>query len=132
MDPIYPEDARRDHISGAVVLAATVDDEGKVLKLSSVSGPEKLRDAALNAANQWTFKPYLLNGRPVFVSTQFAVGLQRRELTLIFLFCFDEGLGFLEEGEVFFVVRGVAAFDHDPLFHGSFAHGELGYVFSLQ
>ena len=23
-------------------------------------------------------------------------------------------------------------FDDDPLFHGSFAHGERGYVFSLQ
>jgi protein TonB len=73
VDPIYPEDARKDHISGAVVLAATVDDQGTVVKLSSVSGPEKLRDAALNAANQWTFKPYQLNGRPVFVSTQFTV-----------------------------------------------------------
>jgi periplasmic protein TonB len=73
VDPIYPEDARRDHVSGAVVVAATVDDQGKIVKLSVVSGPEKLRDAALSAANQWTFKPYLLNGRPVFVLTQFVV-----------------------------------------------------------
>jgi protein TonB len=73
VDPIYPEDARKDHISGAVVLSATVDDQGKVVKLSSVSGPEKLRDAALSAVNQWTFKPYMLNGRPAFVLTQFTV-----------------------------------------------------------
>ena len=73
VDPIYPEDAKKDHVSGAVVVAATVDDQGKIVKLSPVSGPEKLRDAALSAVNQWTFKPYLLNGRPVFVLTQFVV-----------------------------------------------------------
>jgi protein TonB len=38
-----------------------------------VSGPEKLRDAALDAVNQWTYKPYLLNGKPVFVQTQITV-----------------------------------------------------------
>ena len=40
------------------------------------------------------------------------------------LFCFDEGFGLFEEGEVFFVVCGLGVFDHDPLFHGSFAHGQ--------
>jgi protein TonB len=54
-------------------VAAIVDDQGKIVKASVVSGPEKLRDAALNAVNQWTFKPYLLNGRQVFVQTQFVV-----------------------------------------------------------
>jgi protein TonB len=73
VDPIYPEDARKDHVSGAVVVAAIVDDQGQIVKASVVSGPEKLRDTALNAVNQWTFKPYLLNGRPAFVQTQFVV-----------------------------------------------------------
>jgi len=73
VDPVYPEDAKKDHVSGAVVVAATVDDQGKIVKAAVVSGPEKLRDTALNAVNQWTFKPYLLNGRPAFVQTQFVV-----------------------------------------------------------
>jgi protein TonB len=71
VDPVYPEDAR--DVSGAVVMVATIDDHGKIVKLSAIAGPEKLRDAALSAANQWTFKPYLLNGRPAFVLTQFTV-----------------------------------------------------------
>jgi len=71
VDPVYPEDAR--DVSGAVVMMATIDDHGKIVKLSAIAGPEKLRDAALSAVNQWTFKPYLLNGRPVFVLTQFTV-----------------------------------------------------------
>jgi protein TonB len=73
VDPIYPEDAKKNHVSGAVVVVATVDDQGNIVTASVVSGPEKLRDTALNAVNQWTFKPYLLNGRPAFVQTQFVV-----------------------------------------------------------
>jgi TonB family protein len=56
-------------ISGSVVMAAEIDDQGKITKLFVISGPEKLRDAALEAVNQWTYKPYLLNGKPVFVQT---------------------------------------------------------------
>ena len=51
-------------------------------------------------------------------------GKYRSLLISILLSCFDEGLGFFEEGEVFFVVCGLGVFDHDPLFHGSFAHGQ--------
>jgi protein TonB len=73
VDAVYPEDAKKDHVSGAVVLTATIDDEGKIVKLSVVSGPEKLREASLSAGNQWTFKPYLLNGRSAFVQTQIVI-----------------------------------------------------------
>ena len=45
VDPIYPEDAKVDRISGAVVMGAIVDDHGKVTKLTVVAGPEGLRDA---------------------------------------------------------------------------------------
>jgi protein TonB len=74
-DPVYPEDAKG--TSGAVIMAATIDDQGKIVKLFAVSGPEKLRDAALTAVNQWTFKPYLLNGRPVFLLTQITINFDR-------------------------------------------------------
>jgi outer membrane biosynthesis protein TonB len=32
-----------------------------------------LRDAMLAAVRQWTFKPYLLNGQPVFVQTTITI-----------------------------------------------------------
>lgn len=73
VDPVYPEDAREAGVTGTVVMAAFIDDQGKISKLSVVSGPEKLRDAALTAVNQWTYKPYLLNGRPVFLQTMITV-----------------------------------------------------------
>ena len=73
VDPIYPEDAKEAGVSGVVVMTAVIDDLGKISKLSVISGPEKLRDAAHTAVNQWTYKPYLLNGKPVFVQTQITV-----------------------------------------------------------
>jgi len=72
-DPIYPEEAKSKGVSGAVVMMATLDRDGKVSKLAVVSGPEDLRDAALEAVHQWTYKPYRLNGNPVFVQTTITV-----------------------------------------------------------
>ena len=60
-------------MSGAVVMMAKVDKDGKVTELKVISGPEILRVAALDAVRQLTYKPYLLNGRPVFVQTTVTV-----------------------------------------------------------
>jgi protein TonB len=73
VDPIYPEDAKAKGISGTVVLHAIIDQQGKVDKLSAISGPEVLRDASLTAVRQWTYKPYMLNGRPQSVETTVTV-----------------------------------------------------------
>ena len=73
VDPVYPQDAKDSGVSGSVVMAAVITDQGKISKLSVISGAEKLRDAALEAVNQWTYKPYLLNGKPVFVQTAITV-----------------------------------------------------------
>ncbi len=69
-DPLI---ARRMHLSGAVVLAVRIDPEGNVVKVTPVSGPEPLRDPAMAAVRRWTYKPYLLNGKPVVVSTTVTV-----------------------------------------------------------
>ena len=73
VDPVYPDDARRAKISGPVVMLVTVDDHGKIVDLSALAGPEMLRDAALSTVRQWTYKPYLLNGKPVFVKSQITI-----------------------------------------------------------
>jgi periplasmic protein TonB len=69
VDPIYPEEAKAKGISGAVVVHVIIDPQGKVDKLSAIIGPGPLRDAAVTAVKQWTYKPYLLNGGPVSVET---------------------------------------------------------------
>jgi protein TonB len=62
---------------GAVVMMARIDKTGKVVNLKAMSGPEFLRDSAIKAARQWTYKPYLLNGQPVTVLTTITVNFQR-------------------------------------------------------
>ena len=53
--------------------SGVVDTHGKVSELNVLSGPELLRQAAVDAVSQWTYKPYLLNGKPVDVITSMTV-----------------------------------------------------------
>jgi periplasmic protein TonB len=59
--------------SGQVVTRAVINPEGKVDKLTVISGPEERREANLKALRQWTYKPYLLNGNAVWVQTTIAI-----------------------------------------------------------
>jgi protein TonB len=71
--PVYPQEAIDAKVNGAVVMMAKIDKEGKIVDLKVISGPQMLRDAMLAAVRQWTFKPYLLNGQPVFVQTTITI-----------------------------------------------------------
>jgi len=71
--PIYPPIARAAHVSGAVVLQAVISKTGTIEKLTVVSGPQMLQSAALQAVQNWRYKPYLLNGEPTEVDTQITV-----------------------------------------------------------
>ena len=55
--PVYPEIARRMHISGAVKVSATVDADGKVIDVKPVSGNSMLANAAIDAVRKWRFEP---------------------------------------------------------------------------
>jgi peptidyl-prolyl cis-trans isomerase A (cyclophilin A) len=67
--PVYPADAKKAGVSGTVVLRAVIGTDGIVKDLQVVSGPELLRRAALDAAKEWRYRPYLLNDDPVEVRT---------------------------------------------------------------
>jgi TonB family protein len=71
--PVYPAEAKANHISGAVVMAATISKAGTVKQLEVVSGPEELRASALDAVKEWKYQPYLLNGEPVEIETTITV-----------------------------------------------------------
>lgn len=73
VDPVYPEEAKSAHISGAVVMAARIGEDGHVQSLSVVSGPQVLQTAAMDAVKQWVYKPFRLNGDPVEVATTVTV-----------------------------------------------------------
>ena len=52
---------------------ATIDKAGAVQDLQVVSGPQALRQSALDAVKQWSYQPFLLNGQPTAVSTKITV-----------------------------------------------------------
>ncbi len=62
----YPEEAKRAGIEGPVILAITVDHEGKVVAAKIVSGPGYgLNEAAVTAIRRFKFKPAFKGGEAV-------------------------------------------------------------------
>lgn len=55
--PVYPEIAKRLKIDGAVVIEATVNADGKVSDVKTLSGNRVLSIAAEDAVRQWRFEP---------------------------------------------------------------------------
>jgi len=72
-EPIDPAEAPKNHVSGTVVLDATISTKGGVESLRVISGPTSLQKAALDAVRQWIYRPYLLNGIPVEVETTISI-----------------------------------------------------------
>jgi len=55
--PVYPEIAKRMKITGVVKVAATVDPDGKVSDVKTLSGNRALSPAAEDAVRKWRFAP---------------------------------------------------------------------------
>src|SRR6266851_5803380 len=73
VQPEYPPIARSARIQGQVVLAAVISKEGTIENLRALAGHPMLVHAALEAASQWRYRPYILNNEPVEVETQITV-----------------------------------------------------------
>ena len=67
--PNFCEIGREQRVSGGVVLHVVIDKTGAVSEATVVSGPQILRQAAIDAVRTFLYKPYLLNGDPVEVDT---------------------------------------------------------------
>jgi protein TonB len=78
VDPVYPDLARRVRVSGVVVLAAIIDEEGNVSDLRVLSGHPLLTRAAVEAVSRWRYSPTILNGEPVPVSAVVTVVFRLR------------------------------------------------------
>lgn len=66
--PIYPEAAKRMRTQGLVSVDVILDETGKVVSANASSGPQILREAAVQAALRARFSPTKLSGQPVKVS----------------------------------------------------------------
>ncbi len=73
VQPIYPRLAQINRIQGTVQLNAIITSRGTLEELRVLSGPPMLAQAALEAVQQWKFRPYILNGKPIEVQTEVIV-----------------------------------------------------------
>ena len=65
--PEYPPIAKAAGAEGAVQVMVVINETGQVEVAQVVSGHPLLREAALEAAKKWVFKPTELSGKPVKV-----------------------------------------------------------------
>lgn len=63
--PRYPDSALRAHISGMVVIEATIDTRGHVRDAEVIRSVPELDGAAIEAVAQWRFSPARRNGTPI-------------------------------------------------------------------
>ncbi len=67
--PVYPELLKKAGIEGQVWLKATVDENGKVVSVTTEKTTNKDFDpAAIDAVKQWEFNPGMKDGKPIKVS----------------------------------------------------------------
>jgi protein TonB len=67
--PAYPPIARTTRTQGTVRMQAVIGRDGAIKKLQLIGGPPLLVAVAMEAVQQWRYKPTLLNGVPVEVIT---------------------------------------------------------------
>jgi TonB family protein len=67
VEAVYPPQVVAARIFGTVVVEVTIDESGSVSSARAVSGHPLLKEAAVDAARGWTFKPTMLQGQPVKV-----------------------------------------------------------------
>ena len=73
VEPVYPELARQTHREGRVELRAIIGTDGSIQSLQVVSGDPLFLQSAVDAVQQWRYKPTILNGQPVAIDTYITV-----------------------------------------------------------
>lgn len=71
--PEYPRAAQEQRIQGPVVLDVRVDKNGRVQRLTTISGNRLLAEAATNGVQQWRFHPFYYNGQATGFDTRVTV-----------------------------------------------------------
>ena len=69
----YPSLSAKMKVQGSVLLQALIGANGVIQDLRVISGPAILSEAARQAALQWHFKPYFMNGKAVETQARITV-----------------------------------------------------------
>ena len=73
VEPVYPPLAKQTHREGRVELRAIIGTDGTVRSLEIVAGDPLLERSAVEAVQQWRYKPTILNGQAVEIDTYITV-----------------------------------------------------------
>jgi TonB family protein len=74
VSPVYPLEAKKDRLTGTVILAGIIGKDGAVERLDVKKSLRADCDqSALDAVRQWRYEPFLLNGKPVEVETAITI-----------------------------------------------------------
>jgi TonB family protein len=76
VEPVYPKIASLANIRGEVRLHAIIAKDGTIQSLSVISGHPILAKAAIEAVEQWRYRPYVLNKEPIEVETFITVNFK--------------------------------------------------------
>jgi TonB family protein len=74
--PAYPTQARNMRIEGAVVVDATIREDGSVGEVKVVEGPSMLAQAVVEAVKNWRYEPTLLDGRPTRIERRVTINFK--------------------------------------------------------
>jgi protein TonB len=73
VEPVYPALAKQMRIQGSVELLASIGKDGSITNVKLINGDAILSHAAIDAVNQWKYKPYYVGDQPVAIQTQITV-----------------------------------------------------------
>ena len=73
VQPDYPVLAKQTGVHGTVEITAVISKDGTIENLQVLKGHPMLIHAAMDAVRQWRYRPYILNGDPIEVSTMITV-----------------------------------------------------------
>jgi len=66
---LYPPEALAAGIEGTVILGLVTGKTGRAESITVVSGPEQLRQSAIDEVKSWRWKPRRIHGHPVSART---------------------------------------------------------------
>jgi len=73
VEPVYPEEARKNGIHGTVVVEVLIDKQGVPQAVHALRGDPALASTVSQAIQQWRWQPYRLNRQAVAVEMTIAV-----------------------------------------------------------
>ncbi len=74
VNPVYPAELKKAGVSGTVVLEVKIDKQGKPVTIKAIQSPApELAQAAIDAVKQWKWKPTVIDGKAVDVTSTITV-----------------------------------------------------------